>query len=429
MLVYNARLERHHLHPRALVASWLFWRGVPLDRIWLRPKGWPFRRERSTYPEEVIEIPGRAPSGRPKVAILSPYLPWPLAHGGAVRIYHLLREAARDFDVELYAFLEKPEADPGPLRELCTRLTLVGKPRYREPRWSSLRPPEVNEYDSPAMRRAWEACRADLKQVEYTQLASFRGDVLVEHDVTFDLYEQVARNAPALANRWNLWRWRRFERQALGRFRQAVVMSIKDKELLGLGFVLPNGVDLDRFRPEPEPVTPRLLFVGSFRHFPNLRAFRFLMDEVWPRLAAPPPLTVVAGPDPETYAGGSVACPPGVELRAFVADVVPLYASATLVVVPTQESAGTNVKVLEAMAMERAVISTPSGVGGLGLEHGESVWIAATPAEFAAGIERLLADHALRRSIARNARRIAEERFDWRTIGAEQKRLWESLLP
>src|SRR6185295_15546207 len=98
-------------------------------------------------------------------------------------------------------------------------------------------------------------------------------------------------------------------------------------------------------------------------------------------------LTVVAGADPLVHwrAFAETPEPPPdnrIRLLDFVADVRPLYVDANLVIVPTTVSAGTNVKVLEAMAMERAVVSTPSGCAGLGLAHGESVWEAETPEAF-----------------------------------------------
>ncbi len=96
-------------------------------------------------------------------------------------------------------------------------------------------------------------------------------------------------------------------------------------------------------------------------------------------------------------------------------------------VVPTLESAGTNVKVLEAMAMGRAVISTSSGCAGLGAEHGVNIWIADTAEEFAAGIEKLLEDSTLRARIAAAGRNHVEKRFDWRPIGLRQRALLREL--
>jgi glycosyltransferase involved in cell wall biosynthesis len=94
------------------------------------------------------------------------------------------------------------------------------------------------------------------------------------------------------------------------------------------------------------------------------------------------------------------------------------------VIVPTTVSAGTNVKVLEAMAMERAVVSTPSGCAGLGLVHGESVWVADTAAEFAEGVAALILDPALRARMAQAARQHAMRCFDWTAIGEKQRELF-----
>jgi ribosomal-protein-alanine acetyltransferase len=99
-----------------------------------------------------------------------------------------------------------------------------------------------------------------------------------------------------------------------------------------------------------------------------------------------------------------------------------------VVAVPTLESAGTNVKVLEAMAMERAVISTSSGCAGLGAEHGVNIWIADTAADFAAGITKLLDHDALRAEIAAAARRHVEKQFDWRSIGLRKRALLRELI-
>ncbi len=418
ILAYNTRLERHHL--TLSIASWLFLRGVPLDRIFLRP----FSRE-TTRPEGHRVLEGRARRPRRRsIAVLTPYFPYPLSHGGAVRMFNLVREAAREFDVTLYAFTESAVTEPGPVLEFCSRVYLVEKPRYREPRWSTIAPPEVGEYFSPAMLGLWRAREADVAQVEYTYLASYGGDVLVEHDVTFDLYAQIRARRKTFSAGWDWWRWHRFETHALRAFRNIVVMSEKDRALLGTGTVIENGVDLARFAPQSETAGRKLLFIGSFRHFPNIVAFRFLTEEILP-LAPDVELTVVAGPDARlhwTHYTGTLR-PPGNSLE-FVADVRPLYHEANLVVVPTLESAGTNVKVLEAMAMGRAVISTSSGCAGLGAVHGGEIWIADTTAEFAAGIEKLLKDEALRGKIAAAGRTLVEKRFDWRSIGLRQRALY-----
>jgi ribosomal-protein-alanine acetyltransferase len=92
------------------------------------------------------------------------------------------------------------------------------------------------------------------------------------------------------------------------------------------------------------------------------------------------------------------------------------------------ESAGTNVKVLEAMAMQRAVVSTTSGVAGLGLSHGENVWVADKPTDFAAAIEKLFDDRELRQGMAAAGRHKVEQHFDWRAIGLRQRAMLRALL-
>jgi glycosyltransferase involved in cell wall biosynthesis len=443
ILAYNPRLERHHL--RLDLPSFLFWRGVPLDRIHLRPWWWPSpKRDRSIVPAGYRVLEGRpCAEARRRVAVLSPYFPYPLAHGGAVRIYNLLREMAFEFDVELFSFVDQEANDAGPLLEFCARVVLVGKPRYREPRWSSLLPADIHEFRSAAMRQALAAERREfgfeLLQVEYTQLAEYGGDVLVEHDVTFDLFGQIARRDRTFSAAWDYLRWQRFESRAIRRYRNIVVMSGKDADLIGPNVpagVIENGVDLNRFSAEPESPGQRLLFIGSFRHFPNVAAYRFFMEQAWPLLRERFPsmtVTVVSGPDHLTYWRAFADSPepqadPRVRLLGFIADVRPLYVEANLVLVPTPVSAGTNVKVLEAMAMQRAVVSTSSGCAGLGLVHGQSVWVADTADDFAAGVAALIADPEHRRSTALAAYEHAVRNFDWRVIGEKQRKLFRDLF-
>ncbi|MCX6614138.1 MAG: glycosyltransferase, partial [Acidobacteria bacterium] len=401
MLAYDSHGERFHLSWKAPFSSLLFLKGWPVDKIHLRP--W---RDDSVHFPEILRFEGcPADTSRKTIAILSPYLPWPLSHGGAVRIYNLLRVCSSRYNLHLLAFTEsKDTVELGPLREICCGVSLVRKPEFRRLRWASLRPAEVVEYDTPAMHEALRDLKRDLVQTEFTQLAGYGGDVLVEHDVTMDLAAQEHARLASPASWWNLFRWQRFETTAIPKFRGVVVMSEKDRLAIG-GRVIPNGVDLDRFVPEPEVPGARMLFIGSFRHFPNALAFRFLVEEFWPRLKRLLPeakLDVVAGPSPELYYPfGAIPSAADVNLHSFVSDVRPLYNASNLVLIPTPVSAGTNIKALEAMAMERAMLSTPSGVNGLELEHQQHVWIAEGAEAFAVSAAGLLGDASLWHGLAR----------------------------
>lgn len=433
VLAYNEQLERHHLRLNTPVASALFLRGVPLDRIWLRPKWlFPLRRDRSTWPSEHAVFDGRSlREGKPRIAVLTPYFPFPMSHGGAVRIFNLLREGARDFDLFLFAFAEKPSSVAHtPVLDFCSKVIVFPNPRYREPRWASLDPPEVNEFRSPYVQSVIDEVRGQyavrVMQVEYTQMAPYRGDILVEHDVTFDLYQQLDRP-------WDLARWRRFEDKAVMSFPRVVVMSEKDAALLGNApnvRIIPNGVDLKRFQPQPEVPGRHILFVGSFRHFPNLVAYRWFVERVWPLLKQRLPdakFVTIAGPNPELY-GAPLMAGDSIEVHGFISDVRPFYATANVVIVPTQVSAGTNLKVLEALACERAIVSTPSGCAGLGLEQGKNIRIEDDPEAFCGALQKLLTNDELRRGIAKAGREFVEQRYGWTRIGRLQARLWREVL-
>jgi glycosyltransferase involved in cell wall biosynthesis len=256
----------------------------------------------------------------------------------------------------------------------------------------------------------------------------------VEHDVTFDLYEQMLR----LDNDWELRRqlklWKRFETEAWRHVDRIVTMSEKDRRLAGERAVtLPNGVDTERFQPsgvEPEP--RRLLFIGSFAHLPNLMALEFFLNEVWPLLEQAT-LHVIAGSRHEYFLNfyrdrvNVDLARPGIEVEGFVSDVRPAYERACVVIAPLVASAGTNIKVPEAMAMGRAVVSTSAGINGLDLSPGKDILLADTAAEMASAIEKLFRDPVERRRIEFAGRETVEREFSWDTIAARQAALYAEI--
>jgi glycosyltransferase involved in cell wall biosynthesis len=219
---------------------------------------------------------------------------------------------------------------------------------------------------------------------------------------------------------------------------RVVTMSGKDRRMVDTGnaVVIPNGVDLEHFRPCPDPPEPgRLLFLGSFRHFPNLAGLDLFLKQVWPKVQPlGARLHVVAGPDYrmwlDHYRERVVLdlAQPGIEVEEFVADVRPAYARAEIVVVPLVSSAGTNIKVLEALSMGKAIVTTTKGINGLELISGDAVLVADTPEEFAGAIADLIQQQDRRKQLELRARQVAEERFGWESSAAAQNVVYEALL-
>ncbi len=399
----------------------------------------------------VTVTPGRASRGRPVVMVVSPYLPFPLAHGGAVRMYNLMLRAAADFDQVLVVFAGDRAEAPPELLEICCEIVSVTRPgTHLLP--STARPDVVEEFDSPALhaalRQTVRKWKPAVAQLEFTQMAQYAADcapaktVLVEHDVTFDLYRQLLAQGDDWELRRQLERWIPFETAAWRDVDCVVTMSEPDRQLAISHGVLPahaaciaNGVDLERFQPSGPPSDARrLLFIGSFAHLPNVLALDYFLREVWPRIQPlGPSLHIIAGSRYsyflERYRDRVQLdlTGPGIEVDDFVADVRPAYRRAAIVVAPLVASAGTNIKIMEAMAMGKAIVSTPAGINGLDLDPGRDVIVAATPEEMARAIGELFENPAARESLEREARRTVERDFDWNTIAARQNKLYRRL--
>jgi len=400
---------------------------------------------------DVTVIPGRAKTGRPVVLIATPYLPFPLAHGGAVRMFNLMRRAVEHFDQVLVCFAGDDRHAPPELLEIFDEVILVKRSgSHLLP--STSRPDIVEEFDSAAfhaaLRQTIRKWRPAVVQLEFTQMAQYSADcapaktILVEHDVTLDLYQQLLQQGDDWELRRQLARWIPFETEAWGRVDRVVTMSEKDRALVAnrggsaaRTVCLANGVDLERFRPVAQPPDPRrLLFIGSFAHLPNVLAVDFFLREAWPVLKTQGvTLHVIAGSRHQYYLDRyrdrvqPDLHQPGIEIEDFVADVRPAYERAAVVVAPLVASAGTNIKIMEAMAMGKAIVSTPAGINGLDLHPGADVIVIQTGAEMARAILDLLDDAARRQSIEREARRTVERDFNWDAIARRQRQLYHEL--
>jgi glycosyltransferase involved in cell wall biosynthesis len=394
----------------------------------------------------VVSSPSHCKSfrnGLPRVLVVSPYLPFPLSHGGAVRMYNLCRAMSDEIDFVLACFREEDETVRyDELHQVFRAVHVVDiDEKYFDP---SL-PDQVVEYRNSAMveliRSLCLSGRIDVVQLEYTQMAEYADHtgavpvVLVEHDLTFILHQQFANTLATPATRRQYELWHAFERSALRRVNAVWVMSSRDKAIaLENGasgrstFVVPNGVDLQRFQPVRRQTRERaILFIGSFRHLPNLLAFEALRNTIMPLVWQVFPevkLIVIAGAQHDHQ----VTLDPRIRIQGFVEDVRPAYRECDIAVIPLPLSAGTNIKLMEAMACGRAVVSTAVGCQGLDLQDGSELLIREIGPEFAAAIVGLLQDETARLRIASRARQTAEARFGWDTIAADALKTYATLL-
>jgi len=198
--------------------------------------------------------------------------------------------------------------------------------------------------------------------------------------------------------------------------------------------VVPNGVDV-RYFGETVPAMrdaharETLVFTGTLGYPPNVDAMRFFVADIWPLIKARHPAVrlwiVGASPSREVRA---LAQQPGIEVYASVPDVRPYLGGSAVAVVPLRGGSGTRLKILEALAAERPVVSTTLGAEGLHLEPGRDLLLADTPAEFAAAVAMLLERQDDAWALAAHGRETVRRLYSWDSVGATFQRLLRELV-
>jgi glycosyltransferase involved in cell wall biosynthesis len=230
------------------------------------------------------------------------------------------------------------------------------------------------------------------------------------------------------------YKLRRLEASACHRARLNVVVSELDAERLARTVgptpteTIRNGVDVDYFRSTRPPGggTGGLVFVGGMDWYPNREAVLYLAREVWPALASDAPerrLTIVGRhPPPELIRMQEADS--RVSVTGFVDDVRPIIDEASTYLCPILDGGGTRLKVLDALAMGKPLVATALAVEGLDLVDEIHYLRAESPQDYVRQVRRVESDPELRMRLAIEARRLMEERYSWKVIGADLARAY-----
>ena len=378
---------------------------------------------------------------------------WPLNTGGRLRSFHILSELSRRHRITLLT-THFPEEDLHALRELLPRCERIESFPYVPAKWRSARFPAVllRSWFSPLPVDLWKYRVAALRQEVARLLAAqavdlcvadfifavpnvpFGGQVPVvffAHNVEHMILKRLSRNADRAWQQALLeleWRkMRRCEAEACRRARLTIAVSPLDRDVLAAMApganvcAVPTGVDVSYFTPHEGPETPdRLVYVGSMDWHPNEDAILYFMDVILPliRHERPTATLTVVGRNPSRRLRNAAA-EAGVQLTGTVEDIRPFVAEAAVVVVPLRVGGGTRLKIFEALAMGKAVVSTTIGAEGLPLTDGAHFVRADEPAAFASAVAALLRDPARRRVLGAAGRRLVEERYSWAQVAAD----------
>jgi sugar transferase (PEP-CTERM/EpsH1 system associated) len=382
----------------------------------------------------------------------------PLDKGGRLRTWHLMRHLASRHEITYLAFADpvQPASNTTGMHEVCTEVVTV--PR-RDPPKGSWRfyadaalhmadplPYAVGKYRSRAFaRRLVELLgtrRFDLIVCDFLPPAVNLPrnlpcrSVLFTHNVESEIWRRHVETRSGAVARYLYERQHRrmlrYERETLARFDGVLAVSDVDRQTFARLYpdaigrpvhVVPTGVDTEYFTPA-DPASPpngrSIVFTGSMDWLPNEDAMVFFCREMLPliRREEPDVTLSIVGRTP-TPAVRALAGEHGVIVTGRVDDVRPYVREAAVYVVPLRIGGGTRLKIFEAMAMGKAVVSTGVGAEGLPVAHGEHVLLADEPQTFSRAVVRLLRDVGRRRQLEDAARALVLERYDWSAVAGE----------
>jgi len=383
----------------------------------------------------------------------------PLHNGGNIRSYHILRSLAAPHDLSIFSYYggnsdaeyenELTHQFPGAVC-LCTGSNRLGRGLDYLFRFPKSAPYAVARFKSAAvhsqLKKWFQEERFHVAVCDFLDAAINLPSrlsvptVLFQHNVESEIWRRhfltTTNPARRLIYGVEFMKMLRYEQRTVRRFDHVIAVSEHDRTLMtpwtnaSRITVVPTGVDLEQYRPNHFACSvekPLVLFVGAMDWEPNIDAVEYFCREVWPSVVNKVPAARfrIVGRNPvhrvQNLASGSV------EVTGSVPSVVDHLREAAVVVVPLRVGGGTRLKIYEAMAAGKAVVSTTVGAEGLDVHHGQDILLADEPSTIADAVIMLLQDIDVRRRYEQAAATLAA-RYDWAAIGKKFFDVLESLV-
>jgi len=375
----------------------------------------------------------------------------PLDTGGKIRSFQILKQLSRQNEVTLFTYHAAHPNDAH--RDLESDFAQVLCRPIEVPRNLSLAaafdfvrcqflglPYSIGKYHrrgiARELRRLIERERFDVIVCDFVIAGSVMWwdapcpKVLFTHNVEATIWKrhyEVARNPLWKAVCWCEFRaMDRAERRFLHRADRVLTVSDADKEAFSHVVppakidVIPTGVDLEYFHPSADkPMPATIVFTGSMDWLPNEDGMLFFIDKIFPeiRQRIPDAHLRIVGRHPSRRLQEAAARAGNVVVTGRVVDIRPHVWESAVYVVPLRVGSGTRLKIYEAMAMGKPVVSTTVGAEGLPVEHDRNIVLADTPELFASHVADLLQDDPRRDALGRAARQLVEENYGWKSVG------------
>ena len=410
-----------------------------------------------------------------KILWFSHLVPYPAVGRGVLqRSYHLVRELARTHEVHLLAFAQRKllvdllgDVDVGlaearrHLEEYCAKVHFLSIPSEAR-RWGRAQlaatsllgahPYTVRwlrSKDAQAVVKKWCGnVDFDVVHFDTISLAPYRhycthsALTLDHHNIESHMMLRRARTETNPVKRAYFWqeglRLEKYERRVCPEFDLNITCSSLDSDRLrvvapGVSIAeVPNGVDTNYFGPEEGSEQPNsVVFAGAMSRYANAAAMIFFAEKIWPelkRLKSGVTMDVVGGNPPERLRA-LAAQDKDFRVHGFVPDVRPFIGKAAVYVCPITDGGGTKLKILDALAMGKAVVAHPIACEGINVSPGVDVIFAREGREFAVEIVSLLDNAKLRAQLSRGARSLAESSYSYSVIGKTLTQAFERFAP
>jgi polysaccharide biosynthesis protein PslH len=391
----------------------------------------------------------------------------PVQNGGNIRTYHVLRYLSARHELTFYSYYGgTPDPDyerelqrqlPGAVAVCTGKRELSGAVRGLDylAHLSAQPPYAVTRFAHAKVQKQLQAWfreqRFDVAVCDFLDAAvNFPGNltipsVLFQHNVESEIWRRHAATAgnPAkkMMYRMEFRKMLRYERAAVCKFQHVIAVSENDCSLMTEWVdgdrvtVVPTGVDLAQYRPDPAasgatPAAPLITFVGAMDWEPNVDGVEYFCSEVWPAIKAEVPQArfriVGRNPDRRVQKWAAASTDASIEVTGRVPSVLEHLHQSAVVIVPLRIGGGTRLKIYEAMATAKAVVSTTVGAEGLDVHHGRDIMLADDARSFAHAVIMLLRDPELRHRYEKAAAETAA-RYDWPAIGERFSEVLQSV--
>ncbi len=390
-----------------------------------------------------------------KVLYLIPYSPANPVFGGALRIYHLLTHLCKNHDVTVAGFSSREEE-----KELIKQFPLLaGKthlvdPPYSEStaRWSLIKSLFTSHSNWHQLTRSepfqrkldqlLEAESFDIIQSEFPVMAMFRYrspavNIIDSHNVEYDNFKRMAKVKNPFKKLFyhiEAYKFYKEETEVCSRQDALLVTSERDISIFNQTlpavpkYLIPNGVDTTYFQPFTTQPTPHsLVFVGMMKYVPNYDGISWFLDEIFPKILEKVPdatITIVGKNPPESISDR--ACK-NIIVTGFVEDTRPYIEQSAVYVVPLRMGGGTRLKIMEALAVKKPIVTTSVGCEGIDVENGKSILIADQPDEFAAKVIELFNNPEKVTDLTENGYQLVNDLYRWESIGLQMDDAYKKL--